>query len=370
MGLAERRVASQFEESTYPKLKKEIDAAASFEVPVEVDWSSLAVEGASHRYEEAWPKVYFTPLIGALKAIAADELGREVLQSTLKRVVIRNTTGASTGVSMVSFRDGVLTLDHEPVTHVDNVEERQAAIQKALEAAPEESVSAEDPLAAFLEWNVEGVDATLSVLQKLVWSQQSGIPVELPRMTLLLRSGREVTGVLREILEDRRESRAVLVWVPRRRGMLSDDLVIVPVGNIEAITVHDAPAFGALRRDAAPALSLLELRRRLAGLETWLRAQLETQVSVGLGADVQTTSAKDLRALGFLLDHARAVLEALIKDEAGKAALREEIQRIHLGVAYHKNVSVTGTTLELTTGRRPVDWYTRKELEEAVQSAL
>lgn len=370
MGLAERRAASQFEETAYPKLRKEIDAAVSFEVPVEVDWSSLAVEGSAHRYEEAWPKIYFTPLIEALKAIAADELGREVLRSALKRVVIRNTTGASTGSSMVSFRDGVLTLDHEPVTHINNVEERQAAIQKALETAPEENLSAEDPLAAFLEWNVEGVDATLSVLQKLVWSQQSGIPVELPRITLLLRSGREVTGVLRELLEDRRESRAVLVWVQRRRGMLSDDLVIVPVANIEAITVHDAPAFGALRRDAAPAPSLLDLRRQLAGLETWLRAQLETQVSVGLGADVQTASAKDLRALGFLANHAREVLEALITDETGKAALREEIQRIHLGVAYHKNVSVTGNTLELTTGRRPVDWYTRKELEEAVQSAL
>ena len=52
------------------------------------------------------------------------------------------------------------------------------------------------------------------------------------------------------------------------------------------------------------------------------------------------------------------------------AAAAARTTRIHLGVAYHKNVSVTGTTLELTTGRRPVDWYTRKELEEAVQSAL
>src|SRR5262245_3234509 len=97
MGLAERRAASQFEETAYPRLKKEIDAAASFEVPVEVDWSTLAVEGSSHLYEEAWPKIYFTPLIGALRAIAGDELGRERLRSTLKRVVIRNTQGAASG---------------------------------------------------------------------------------------------------------------------------------------------------------------------------------------------------------------------------------------------------------------------------------
>ena len=370
MGIAERKAASQFEETVYPKLKKEIDAAAHFEVPVEVDWNTLAVEGYQHLYEEAWPMIYFTPLIGALKAIAVDELGQEVLRSTLKRVVVRNTTGASSGSSMVSFQDGVLTLDHEPATNVDSIADRQEAIQKALESAPEDSGRVEDPLAAFLEWNAHGVDATLYVLQRLAWRQQAGIPVVLPRMSLLMRSGRAVTGVLREILEDRREGRNVLVWVPRESGMPYDDLIIVPVNTIEAISVHDAPAFGSLRRDAPPTPSLLELRRRLTALEKHLRGQLENTVRVGLGAGVQATSAKELRALGFLADRAREVLEALAKDKVGKAALREKVQSIQLSVAEDKGVSVTGSTLELSTGRRPVDWYTRKELEEAIQSAL
>jgi hypothetical protein len=369
MGLAERRAAIQFAETVYPKLRKEIDEAASFEVPVEVDWDTLAAEGSAHLYEAAWPKVYFTPLIAALRAIAADEPGRERLRSTLKRVVIRNTQGATTGSRMVSFHEGVLTLDHEPVTRVDSVAEREEAIRKALKAAPGDSVAAEDPLAAFLEWNAHGVEATLLVLQKLVGTQQSGIPVELPRITLLLRSGRGVTGVLREIQEDRRESRSVLVWVTRRGAMLSDDLVIVPMGSIEAITVHDVPAFGSLRRDL-PTPSPAELRHQLASLETLLRGLLEATVSVGLWADAQATSAKDLRALAFLADRASEVLGTLARDKEGKEELREEVQRIHLRVADHKNVSLTNHTLELTTGRRPVDWYTRKDLEEAIQSAL
>src|SRR5512140_81192 len=192
MGIAERKAASQFEETAYPKLKKDVEAAAHFDVPIEVDWNTLAVEGYEHLYAEAWPKVYFTPLIGALQAIAVDELGREALRSTLKRVVIRNTTGASSGSSMVRFQDGVLTLDHEPATNVDNVEDRQEAIQRALEAAPEDKGHAEDPLAAFLSWKAHGVGSTMHVLQRLFWRQQAGIPVVLPRMTLLLRSGRGV----------------------------------------------------------------------------------------------------------------------------------------------------------------------------------
>jgi hypothetical protein len=101
MGIAERKAASQFEETVYPSLKKEVEAAAHCDVPVDVDWNTLAVEGYEHLYAEAWPKIYFTPLIGALKAIAVDELGREALRSTLKR----NTKRASSGSSVVSFQE-------------------------------------------------------------------------------------------------------------------------------------------------------------------------------------------------------------------------------------------------------------------------
>lgn len=369
MGIAERKAASQFEETVYPKLKKEIDAAAHFDVPVEVDWNSLALEGYDHLYEEAWTKIFFTPLIGALKAIATDALGREVLRGTLERIVIRNTTGASSGSSMVRFQDGVLTLDHHPVTNVDDIQDRQEAIQNALEAAPEEGKASEDPLDAFLSWNAKGVNATLQVLQRLSWRQQAGIPVVLPRMTLLLRSGRSVTGIMREILEDRHEGRSVLVYVPRESGVPYEDVVIVPVGTIEAISVHDVPAFGSLRRDAPPTPSLLQLRRRLSALETHLRGVLEVPVSVALPPGVKATSAGQLRALGFLADRAREVLEALAADKVGKAALREKVQHVHLLVE-DKSVKFEGHTLTLSTGSRPVDWYTREELEQAVQSAL
>jgi hypothetical protein len=370
MGIAERKAASEFEETIFPKLKKEIDDAAHFDVPVEVEWNTLAVEGYEHLYGEAWPKVYFTPLIGALKALGVDTLGQEMLQSTLKRVVIRNTTGASSGSRMVRFQDGVLTLDHEPVSNVDDIQERQEAIQNALEAVPEERGAVEDPLAAFLSWKAHGVDAVLGVLQKLAWRQQAGIPVLLPRMTLLLRSGRGVTGLLREILEDRREGRAVLVYVPRESGIPYDDVVLVPVGAIEAISVHDAPAFGSLRRDAPPTPSQLQLRRRLASLEAQLRGLLETSISVELALEETATSAEELRALGFLADRAREVLEALAREKIGHAALREGVQRIRLGVGETSKVSLADRTLELSSGRRPVDWYTRSELEQAVQSAL
>lgn len=369
MGIAERKAASHFEETSYPKLKKDIDDAAHFEVRLEVDWNSLAVEGYEHLYEEAWPKVYFTPLIQALKTIAVDDLGREVLRGSLKRVIIRNAEGNYSGASMVHYHDGVLTLDHQPVTNVDSVQERQEAIQRVLEAAPDEKVPT-DPLEAFLSWKAYGVGAVINALQRIAGRRGVGIPLRLPRMTLLMRSGRNVSGLLRDVLEDRHEGRILLVHVPRESGMPEEDVVLVPVNTVEAISVHDVPAFGSLGRDAPPTPSLLQLRRRLAALELKLRGHTEASVSVGLALGGQAPSAQELRALGFLAERAHEVLLALAEDKTGRAALRAKVQRLQLRVAERSSVSFSDHTLELLIGRHPVDWCTRQELEQAVQSAL
>lgn len=135
MGLAERRAAKKFEDTLYPPLKQQIDAAAHFTVPVEVNWQTLATDEQAHLYDECWPKVYFTPLIEAFEAITIDDMGREALKGALKRVVIRNTSDVSSASSMVSFEGGVLTLDHQPCTNVDDVRDRREAIQQTLEKA-------------------------------------------------------------------------------------------------------------------------------------------------------------------------------------------------------------------------------------------
>lgn len=372
MGIAERKAAKQFEETHYPKLKKDIDAAAHFDVPVEVDWTSLAVEGYEHLYEETWPKIYFAPLIGALRAISQDDLGRESLQGSLKRVIIRNSAGNSSASSVATFRDGVLTLDHEPATNVDEVEDRQQAIQKALEAAPElpNVYAAKDPLRAFLDWDAKGLDATLLAVLRIAARQQAGIPLVLPRIGLSLRSGRTATGFAREMLEDRREGRAVLLYVPSESGVPYDEAILIPVGTIEAISILDIPAFGALKRDSVPVPSLLQLRRQLAAVEARVRAATETSITLGLAPGVDARSAEELRALGFLAERGREVLEALVKDDIGRSTLREKVKRIHLRTDKHASVALIDGTLELVTGRRPVDWYTRAELEKAVEAAL
>src|SRR3569832_838882 len=134
MGLAERRAAKEFETSVFPQLKKEVDTAAGFDVPIEVNWDSLAIEGASHLYADCWPKVYFKPLVYALRNITVDNIGKEALKAGLKKISILNQSGTSNADKVATFDKGELKLDHKPTTNVDDISQRAKAIQNLLES--------------------------------------------------------------------------------------------------------------------------------------------------------------------------------------------------------------------------------------------
>ncbi len=130
MGLLERRAIKKFETETFPKLRARINDAAGFEVPIIVQWDSLAEEGYADLYAEAFEKVFFKPLLDAIKGVCIDDMGREALREGLKSVKIQ---GAS---SEVSFGKGVLSLSYNPVANLDDsdVKERARTIQSTLES--------------------------------------------------------------------------------------------------------------------------------------------------------------------------------------------------------------------------------------------
>ncbi|NVI98407.1 hypothetical protein HV824_09760 [Myxococcus sp. AM009] len=134
MGLPERRAQKAYETNVFPKQKQLIDEAAHFEVPVEVHWDTLIEDGYSHLFEDAWTKVFFTSVVDAFKAICVDDMGKDALKEKLKKVVIQNTAGNSNGSRVASFAEGVLTLDHQPFTNIDDLKDRTKNIQKTLEA--------------------------------------------------------------------------------------------------------------------------------------------------------------------------------------------------------------------------------------------
>ena len=133
MGLAERRAAERFKNDDYPAWKEKIDAAAGFDVPVEVKWDELAAADYADSYATWFPMVYFKPMVEALSAVAIDEMGKDALRDGLKKIVVRNSEQYSSR-SGFAFDSGVLTMDHKPYTNVDDGDERAKGLQKLLEA--------------------------------------------------------------------------------------------------------------------------------------------------------------------------------------------------------------------------------------------
>jgi hypothetical protein len=133
MGLAERRAVKTFQDEKVPALKKQVEEAAAFAVPMEVNWETIAPEGQAHLYDEAWPKLYFAPLVDAFKSICSDQMGKDALKGALKKVVIQNTKQNYSASYWCEFDGGVLTLE-QSLSNVDDVKDRTAALVTLLES--------------------------------------------------------------------------------------------------------------------------------------------------------------------------------------------------------------------------------------------
>jgi hypothetical protein len=140
LALPERRAVKEYQEKVWPDLKKQLDAAAGFEVPVEILWDTIAITGQAANYSlpDYWTNIYFTPLITALKATAVDEDGKKALKEHLKKIVIKldaDKAPASDYAAGLTFAEGVLTINWQPYSNSGDVALRATALQKTLEAA-------------------------------------------------------------------------------------------------------------------------------------------------------------------------------------------------------------------------------------------
>lgn len=132
MGLLEKRAVKAFQEGSYKKLTDEINSLAGYTIEFEVNWDSLAVEEYAEMYDEFFTEVYFLPVVNAVKEIAGDDMGKEALKETLKKIVIKNEGDIYSASSAYSFSSGVLTIDHLPYNNVNNTTERTTVLTELL----------------------------------------------------------------------------------------------------------------------------------------------------------------------------------------------------------------------------------------------
>lgn len=134
MGLIDDRALKAYREFVFPRWKNELEVYLGFPVNVEVEWNSLVSPGRTVWCFQHLTEIYFLPLRYALEAAAYDELGRNALRETLKSICIKNTGSNFDCTSMVSFNDGILTIDHTPDTNLHEIYQRAEAILLCIEA--------------------------------------------------------------------------------------------------------------------------------------------------------------------------------------------------------------------------------------------
>ncbi len=88
----------------------------------------MAEDGYDHLYAEAFPKVYFQPATQAFEGICIDDMGKEAMQSSLKKIVIQNAGDITSAPKWATFADGVLTLDHKPCSNIDYIDDRAKSL--------------------------------------------------------------------------------------------------------------------------------------------------------------------------------------------------------------------------------------------------
>src|SRR5687767_13605332 len=120
MGLAERRAIEEFKKTRLPELTAQIERAAGFAVPIEIEWPQLAYEGRNIPYPDVWTKLYFSPVIQALTRIGRDPMGKDALKGGVKKVVFQNGKRAFSPKAAITFVDGVIEIDHD-YSNVDDV---------------------------------------------------------------------------------------------------------------------------------------------------------------------------------------------------------------------------------------------------------
>ena len=108
MGLQERRMIADLQNTTLPERSREIEEICGKSVPYEVDWSSFESDAQALNFLD---NIACHRVNMALRTIALDRLGRDALRDGLRTIRLKNV--GDLAHRKLDFSDGVLEL-HAP----------------------------------------------------------------------------------------------------------------------------------------------------------------------------------------------------------------------------------------------------------------
>ncbi|MDY7225648.1 hypothetical protein [Hyalangium rubrum] len=226
-----------------------------------------------------------------------------------------------------------------------------------------------DPLEKALKGlEAQTLEELLSRLAELQALRAKGTPVTAPRVTLHLRSGRELQGFL---LELRNGGKSVVLHALSADARRSEpDAIFIRTDSIEALTVHELPSLYQLPRDTPPPPSRLVMKRKLAERQTSLASALGAPVEVEVDWDRLPPEPEALAAIEALSSRALGVLEDLTRELMALEALRANVRKVRLLVGLSAQVTRQDHSLLLVTTVSPIGWMSREDLHHAIEKVL
>ncbi len=106
MGLAERRKIKELQDDVLPGRVKEIDEICGAPIPYEVDWESFNddLEGLNFMDNVSCHRLNM-----ALRVICQDDMGKEAIRETVKKIKLKNVK--SLGDKSLGFAAGALEMN-------------------------------------------------------------------------------------------------------------------------------------------------------------------------------------------------------------------------------------------------------------------
>ncbi len=200
-------------------------------------------------------------------------------------------------------------------------------------------------------------------------AEQSKREGNLPVATLHLASGRELTGCVIGLVDQRGVAAVVMQTGSTNRHDPGSDATYVGVGSVAAVTVHDAAAIaellaGGALRVAEPPPTRLAARRSTQDDLSRLSDALGKQIAYRADVD-GTAEGEPMRAL---TEASRRTVDALLlvaKDAMGKQALAE-LREVAIAVGGTPKALHTAGVLQVTADEHVAP----EKLLEVLEAAL
>lgn len=226
--------------------------------------------------------------------------------------------------------------------------------------------------------SARALDELVEDLAQLQQRELRGEPVRVPRVTLHLSSGRELSGMVLQLTQLRHGAAVLVRTGAQTRHEAGADATYVPLSAIEALTVHEAASHAEALSRGAPEPSSLEppptrlaARRAVEGHRRELTALLLQDLGWEVGID-GTPDGEPLRALVRLSADVASALKATAGDELGRSAITSSLQRVVLVNGQPAGVALEEGVLRVTSPfhQGPGGQLPPRELRAAIEKLL